>query len=221
MRLSDFFTVKSVPQLFWSAPHPLMIRPPLISFLLLCIGLVIFGLGEAFMIAAGIGVSPWTVLAQGVSLYAGLSIGTSTFLISIAVLVFWIPLRQLPGIGTILNAIIIASVIDISLPHIPVSSYFLGQFILAVLGIVCVGLGSAIYLVANLGPGPRDGLMTGLQRVTGRPIMWVRSSIEIIVVLLGWSLGGVVGVGTLLFAFGVGPIISIWLFSFTVIFRRT
>jgi len=221
MRLSDFFTVKSVPQLFWSAPHPLMIRPPLISFLLLCIGLVIFGLGEAFMIAAGIGVSPWTVLAQGVSLYAGLSIGTSTFLISIAVLVFWIPLRQLPGIGTILNAIIIASVIDISLPHIPVSSYFLGQFILAVLGVVCVGLGSAIYLVANLGPGPRDGLMTGLQRVTGRPIMWVRSSIEIIVVLLGWSLGGVVGVGTLLFAFGVGPIISIWLFSFTVIFRRT
>jgi len=221
MRLSDFFTVKSVPQLFWSAPHPLMIRPPLISFLLLCIGLVIFGLGEAFMIAAGIGVSPWTVLAQGVSLYAGLSIGTSTFLISIAVLVFWIPLRQLPGIGTILNAIIIASVIDISLPHIPVSTYFLGQFILAVLGVVCVGLGSAIYLVANLGPGPRDGLMTGLQRVTGRPIMWVRSSIEIIVVLLGWSLGGVVGVGTLLFAFGVGPIISIWLFSFTVIFRRT
>lgn len=220
MRLSDFFTVKSVPQLFWSAPHPLMIRPPLISFLLLCVGLVIFGLGEAFMIAAGIGVSPWTVLAQGVSLYAGVSIGTSTFLISIAVLVFWIPLRQLPGIGTILNAIIIASVIDISLPYMPVSTYFMGQFILAFLGVACVALGSAIYLVANLGPGPRDGLMTGLQRVTGRPIMWVRSCIEIIVVLLGWSLGGIVGIGTLLFAFGIGPLISIWLFSFSTIFRR-
>jgi len=220
MRLQDFLTVRSVPTLFWSAKHPLMLRPPFPALFALLMGLTIFGFGEALIIAAGIGVSPWTVFAQGLSLVMGWSVGTSTFFISLFVLVAWIPLRQLPGIGTVMNAIIIALMIDVSLPLIPRSDMLILQFLMASLGVICVAFGSAIYLVANLGPGPRDGLMTGLQRKTGAQIMWVRVSIEIIVVCIGWSLGGSVGAGTILFALAIGPVISIWLRSFTMAFSR-
>ncbi len=180
---------------------------------MLCIGLVIFGLGEALLIAAGTGVSPWTVFAQGLGLVMGLSIGWATFVVSAGVLLLWIPLKQVPGIGTILNAVIISAVIGISLPYFPKPAVYGLQVIESIIGILMVGFGSGLYLIAHLGAGPRDGLMTGLQRVTGLPIAWVRTSIEIIVVLCGWLLGGTVGLGTVLFAFGIGPAVSIGLFT--------
>ena len=203
-----FLKLKSVPTLFWSAPRPLTMRPPAISVLLLVTGLVIFGLGEALLVASGAGVSPWTVLAQGISILTGWSIGFATFVISTIVLLTWIPLRQTPGIGTILNIIIISVVLDVALPFLPRFDTFGLRLAEAAAGVIITGIGGGIYLIANLGPGPRDGLMTGLQRVTGLPIAAVRSAIEISVVILGWLLGGVVGAGTLLFAFGIGPCVA-------------
>ena len=203
-----FLKIKSVPTLFWSASKPLTVRPPLISLLMLVIGLILFGLGEALLIASGSGVSPWTVFAQGFSKVTNWSIGLSTFTISFFVLLFWVPLRQTPGVGTILNIIIISLVLDLSAPYLPVFETSAMRLAEAALGVMITGFGGGIYLIANLGPGPRDGLMTGLQRQTGRPLATVRSVIEISVVMLGWSLGGVVGIGTLMFAFGIGPCVA-------------
>ncbi len=163
------------------------------------------------MLASGFGVSPWLVLADGLSYKLGASIGVTTLAISLGVLILWIPLRQMPGLGTILNALIIALVIDLSLPFLPRPSSLILQSIESVLGILLIGLGSAMYLIAKLGPGPRDGLMTGLQRVTGFPVVWVRTSIEVTVLTIGWLLGGTIGIGTLLFAFGIGPALSLGL----------
>lgn len=160
------------------------------------------------LIAAGIGVSPWTVLGQGISKVLNLSIGKATFLISLFVLLCWIPLRQTPGIGTILNVIIIATVLDYSLIYLPSPEYFSSKLIQVIAGVLITGFGGAIYLIANLGPGPRDGLMTGLQELTDLPIAWVRSGIELSVILLGWILGGIFGIGTILFAIGIGPSVA-------------
>ena len=203
-----FLKIKSVPILFWSAPRPLTLRPPVISVVILVIGLVIFGLGEALLIASGAGVSPWTVLAEGVSILTGWSIGLATFVISTFVLLAWMPLRQTPGIGTILNIIIISVVLDLALPFMPQFDSDGLRLAEAAAGVIVTGIGGGIYLIANLGPGPRDGLMTGLQRLTGLPIAAVRSAIEISVVIMGWVLGGTVGAGTLLFAFGIGPCVA-------------
>ncbi len=203
-----FLKIKSVPILFWSAPRPLTLRPPVISVVILVIGLVIFGLGEALLIASGTGVSPWTVLAEGVSILTGWSIGLATFVISTFVLLAWMPLRQTPGIGTILNIIIISVVLDLALPFMPQFDSYGLRLAEAAAGVIVTGIGGGIYLIANLGPGPRDGLMTGLQRLTGLPIAAVRSAIEISVVIMGWVLGGTVGAGTLLFAFGIGPCVA-------------
>ena len=176
--------------------------------MMLIIGLILFGLGEALLIASGAGVSPWTVFAQGFSKVTNLSIGLSTFTISFFVLLFWVPLRQTPGVGTVLNIIIISLVLDLSAPYLPVFETSAMRLAEAALGVIITGFGGGIYLIANLGPGPRDGLMTGLQRQTGHPLATVRSVIEISVVVLGWSLGGVVGLGTLMFAFGIGPCVA-------------
>jgi uncharacterized membrane protein YczE len=203
-----FLKIRAVPHLFWSAPRPLTIRPPVISVALLAVGLFIFGIGEALLIASGVGVSPWTVLAQGITNITGWSVGLATFVVSVAVLLAWVPLRQTPGIGTILNIIIISVVLDLALPWLPQFESLALRIAEAVAGVIVTGIGGGIYLIANLGPGPRDGLMTGLQRLTGFPIAWVRSAIEIGAVVLGWSLGGVVGIGTLLFAFGIGPSVA-------------
>ena len=208
-----FLSVKGVPVVSWSSARPLNFRPPALTLSLLCIGLVIFGIGEAMLIAAGAGVSPWTVFAQGISLNTGLSIGWATFIVSVAVLLLWIPLSQTPGLGTILNAIIISAAIELSLPYLPQPQLYILKIAESIGGILLVGLGSGLYLVANLGPGPRDGLMTGLQRLTKFPIASVRTSIEVIAVMLGWLLGGTVGIGTLLFAFGIGPAISVGLYN--------
>ena len=205
----SFLKIKTIPELFWSAPIPLSMRPPFASCAMLIFGLIIFGFGETLLIASGSGVSPWTVFAQGISRLTGWSIGLTTFVVSCAVLLLWIPLRQMPGIGTILNIIIVASVMDLALPHIPVFEEPVFKIAEGALGVFTTGFGGAIYLIANLGPGPRDGLMTGAQRITGLPIVWVRSAIEILVVTIGWLLGGIVGIGTLLFAFGIGPSIAL------------
>ena len=203
-----FLKIRTVPHLFWSAPRPLTIRPPMMSVAMLALGLFIFGIGEAMLIASGVGVSPWTVLAQGLTNITGWSVGLATFVISVLVLLAWVPLRQTPGIGTVLNIIIIAVVLDLALPWLPRFDSLVLRVAEAAAGVIVTGIGGGIYLIANLGPGPRDGLMTGLQRLTGFPIAAVRSAIEIGAVALGWSLGGVVGIGTLLFAFGIGPCVA-------------
>ncbi|MDC6474298.1 hypothetical protein OAW61_03815, partial [Candidatus Pelagibacter ubique] len=141
-----------------------------------------------------------------------LSIGIITVLISIGVLFLWLPLKQKPGVGTILNAIIIGLMIDVCIKFIPTPENYLNQLILATIAVLTVGLGGGIYLVANLGAGPRDGLMVGLQKKTNLPIATVRAFLEITVMSIGWYLGGTVGIGTLLFAFGIGPSVALGLY---------
>lgn len=209
--LSRIFSIKVVPSLSWSSEFPLNPKPRLTTMIMLVIGLFLFGLGEAIIIGSGSGVSPWTVLAQGISKRSDFSIGMATFFISIAILIFWIPLKQVPGIGTILNAIIIASAIDLTLPYLPQPDDITFKIIQACFGILVVGLGSGIYLCSNLGPGPRDGLMIGLQKQTNASLPAIRTIIELLAVISGWLLGGVVGIGTILFVFGIGPCVGIGL----------
>ena len=213
-----FLSIKSIPKVYWSSERPLNFKPKISSLFFLCFGLSLFGLGEGLLIVSTTGASPWSVLAQGISVHIDLSIGTITFLISFAVLFLWIFLKQKPGIGTILNALIIALMIDLSIKFIPAPDSFIFRLILASFAVLSVGIGSGIYLVANLGPGPRDGLMTGLQKKTNFPIAAVRAFLEITVVSIGWYLGGIVGVGTLLFAFGVGPAVALGLYLVKKIF---
>ena len=208
----EIFTIKSIPSKSWSSYKPLNFKPKISTFFFLCLGLAIFGLGEGLLLVSTTGNSPWSVLAEGITKITGITIGTSTFLVSVAVLSFWIFLKQKPGIGTIMNIIIIAGVIDLTLNFIDPPTSIVSKYILATVSVLLVGLGSGIYLVANLGPGPRDGLMTGLTKVTGFPIAFVRASIEISVVIIGWYLGGTVGIGTLIFAFGIGPAVATGLF---------
>ena len=204
--------IKKIPSLSWSSSNPLNFRPKLNTFFYLIIGLSLFAIGETLLITANQGVSPWTVLAQGISFQTNLSIGVTTFLVSLVVLIFWYPLKQKPGLGTILNIIIISIIIDLSIPILPYPETFLYQIIQSIIAIFIVGLGSGFYLTANLGPGPRDGLMTGLQNLTNQPIALIRTLLEVSAVLIGFYLGGIVGVGTLLFAFGIGPAVSLGIF---------
>lgn len=178
---------------------------------MLVLGLFLFGLGEALLVAAGVGVSPWTVFAQGVTHQTSWSLGWATFVISVAVLLLWIPLKRIPGLGTVLNTIIVALVLQYALPYLPHPDNTLVSFLQAAAGVLITGAGGAIYLIANLGPGPRDGLMTGLQELTSLPIAQVRAALEISVVAMGWMLGGSVGIGTLMFAFGIGPSLALGL----------
>ena len=205
------FSVKSVPQASWSSEKPLNFSPSPITVLILCFGLFLFGLGESLIITAGAGMSPWTVLAEGISLIMDRSIGQTTFIVSVAVLFLWIPLREKPGVGTILNAILIAAAIEYMLPLLPTPDGTVEALAQIAVGIILVGIGSGIYLTANLGPGPRDGWMTGIQRISGIPIGRVRAAIEISVVFIGWILGGTVGLGTVIFAIMIGPIVAICL----------
>jgi uncharacterized membrane protein YczE len=207
-----FLSLKNIPKVSWSSERPLNVKPKISTFFFLCFGLTLFGLGEGLLIVSFTGASPWSVLAQGISLSVDLSIGTITLFISIGVLLFWLPLNQKPGIGTILNALIIAVMIDICIKFVPTPENYIPQLILAVIGVLITGFGGGIYLVANLGAGPRDGLMVGLQKKTNLPIAAVRALLEITVVSIGWYLGGTVGVGTLLFAFGIGPAVALGLF---------
>ena len=214
-----FLKIKKIPIVNWSSEKPLNFKPKFSTFFFLCFGLSLFGLGEGLLIVSFTGASPWSVLAQGISLNVNLSIGTITLLISIVVLLLWIPLRQKPGMGTILNALIIAIMIDLCIKYVPTPSNYLYQLILAVISVIMVGVGGGIYLVSNLGAGPRDGLMIGLQKITNFPIAVVRATLEISVVSIGWYLGGTVGVGTLLFAFGIGPCVALGLLLVDKIFN--
>tara|TARA_B100000686_G_scaffold328762_1_gene389156 strand:- start:115 stop:789 length:675 start_codon:yes stop_codon:yes gene_type:complete len=200
---------KKVPTVWWSSPDPMSLRPKLSTMAILVIGELLFGLGDSLLIAAGIGNTPWTVLAEGIANnFEILTIGEATFVVSVAVMLLWIPIKEIPGIGTILNAIIIALTIHVMVPILPQPESFVGSILMASSGIILVGIGSAMYLTANLGPGPRDGWMTGLQRVTGVPIGRVRVTIEVSVLLVGVLLGGTFGVGTILFAASIGPVVA-------------
>ena len=213
-----FLKIKKIPKVNWSSDKPYNFRPKFSTFFFLCFGLTLFGLGEGLLIVSFTGASPWSVLAQGISLNVNLSIGTITLLISVAVLILWIPLGQKPGMGTIFNALIIAIMIDLCIKYVPTPSNYIHQLLLAVISVIMVGIGGGIYLVSNLGAGPRDGLMIGLQKVTNFPIAVVRATLEISVVSIGWYLGGTVGVGTLLFAFGIGPCVALGLYLVDKIF---
>ena len=207
-----FLKIKKIPKVKWSSEKPFNFKPKFSTFFFLCFGLSLFGLGEGLLIVSFTGASPWSVLAQGISLNVNLSIGTITLLISIAVLILWIPLGQKPGMGTIFNALIIAIMIDLCIKYVPTPSNYIHQLLLALISVIMVGIGGGIYLVSNLGAGPRDGLMIGLQKLTNFPIAVVRATLEISVVSIGWYLGGTVGVGTLLFAFGIGPCVALGLY---------
>ena len=213
-----FLKIKKIPKVKWSSEKPFNFKPKFSTFFFLCFGLSLFGLGEGLLIVSFTGASPWSVLAQGISLNINLSIGTITLLISIAVLILWIPLGQKPGMGTIFNALIIAIMIDLCIKYVPTPSNYIHQLLLAVISVIMVGIGGGIYLVSNLGAGPRDGLMIGLQKLTNFPIAVVRGTLEISVVSIGWYLGGTVGVGTLLFAFGIGPCVALGLYLVDKIF---
>ena len=207
-----FLKIKNIPKVSWSSEKPLNLKPRTSTFFFLCFGLVLFGLGEGLLIVSAAGASPWTVFAQGIYLKVGLSVGIITILVSVAVLVLWLPLNQKPGIGTILNALIIGLMIDICIKFVPTPENYISQLFLVIIAVLTVGLGGGIYLVANLGAGPRDGLMIGLQKKTNLPIATVRATLEVTVMSIGWYLGGTVGVGTLLFALGIGPAVALGLF---------
>ena len=183
---SIFKLIKNIPRTSWSSSKPLNIKPKKKTLIFLIFGLFLFGFGETLLLASGGGVSPWTVLAEGISLNSSYSVGWCTLFLSFSVLMLWIPLKQKPGVGTILNAIIIAIVLDVTLPYLPNPENYGFKILQIIIGVLITGLGSGFYLIANLGPGPRDGLMTGIQKITGKPIALVRSSIEIMVVFFGW-----------------------------------
>ena len=214
-----FLSIKNIPKVSWSSNNAFNLKPKISTFFYLCFGLSLFGLGEGLLIVSITGASPWSVLAQGISTKVNYSVGMITLFISIGVLFLWFFLNQKPGIGTILNALIIALMIDICIKFVPTPENYISQLLLAIFAILTVGLGGGIYLVANLGPGPRDGLMVGLQQKSNLPIALVRGLIEISVVSVGWYLGGTVGVGTLLFAFGIGPAVALGLFIVNKIFN--
>ena len=207
--LSKVFLITSVPQTSWSAQEREFFRPKLKTLLPLCVGLFIFGLGESILVVSYNGVTPWTVLAEGVAKKIDIGIGFSTFIISVLVLLLWIPLKLRPGIGTIMNILIIAVTMGGVIPYLYFLNSIFHPLFLSFLGTFLVGFGSGIYLISNLGPGTRDGLMTGISKKFSKPISFVRFSIELIVVLIGWILGGTLGVGTIIFAIFIGPFVSI------------
>ncbi|MDA7686431.1 YitT family protein [Candidatus Pelagibacter sp.] len=207
-----------MPKVYWSSDKSFNFKPKFSTSFFLIFGLIIFGFGEGLLILSTTGNSPWSVLAEGISKNSKLSIGAATFLVSVSVLFLWIFLRQKPGLGTIFNIIIISGMIDVTLYFFDPPSSNTLKYLLAIFSVILVGIGSGIYLVANLGPGPRDGLMTGLTKITNLPIALVRACLEILVVIVGWYLGGTVGIGTLIFAFGIGPCVAFGLFIVNKIF---
>jgi len=205
------FSIKKIPKVTWSSEDAFNLKPKPLTLIFLVFGLFLFGLGESLLITSGAGVGPYTVLAQGISNHTDWSIGLSTFVISIFVLLMWIPLKQKPGMSTILNAFIIALTIEFSVIFLPGPDTYPMQNCQVVVGVLIIGIGSGFYLIANLGAGPRDGLMIGLQKKTNLPIYSIRTIIEVSVVIVGWLMGGVVGLGTAIFAFGIGPSVALGL----------
>jgi uncharacterized membrane protein YczE len=175
----------------------------------LLLGLYLVGLGLAMMIHTGLGVPPWDVLSQGLQVQTGWSFGTCAVVISGIVLLIWIPIRQQPGIGTVINAILIGPFADLSKPLMPELSGWFANLVWMILGLIAVAIGAGLYISANLGAGPRDGLMVGLTRVSGWPFWVIRTIGESVVLITGWLLGGTVGIGTALFAISIGTLMQI------------
>jgi uncharacterized membrane protein YczE len=207
---------RTVPVVPWTAKNrwDLSFKRVLILFF----GLAIFGLGDGLIIQSGLGNAPWSVLAQGISLKSGLSIGTSTLIVGSLVLALWIPLRERPGFGTLSNIIIISLFIEIATNIFPKQSNILPGVIFTLVGIAMVGIGSSLYITCGLGPGPRDGAMTGLHQRTGVRVGRVRLGLEVVVSIVGALLGGTLGLGTLLFALLIGQSVAI---SFGLLARLT
>ena len=203
---------KTIPVTPWRADTTwgLITAPYAIQrMMVLIFGLMIFGIGEAFLVVTSLGNSPWVVLSEGISLNSSLNIGESTFLVSVVVLLLWIPLRQKPGFGTLANIVVIAASIELGLLIIPTVDNVYMKYFYVLFGIALVGIGSALYITCGLGTGPRDGLMTGLHYKTGVRVGRVRLGIEIVALSVGAILGGSLGVGTALFALLIGQSVAI------------
>ena len=198
---------KTVPITSWTAKSSWDLSLKRVTVLFF--GLAIFGLGEALLVQGSIGNAPWTVFAQGLSIKTSMSIGLTTFIISVCVLLMWIPLKEKVGFGTVSNIVIIASFLQLGTLLIPKQTEFLPGLGFTLLGISLVGFGSALYITCGLGRGPRDGAMTGLHYKTGVRIGRVRLAIELTVLVIGWLLGGTVGLGTALFALFIGQAVAI------------
>ena len=215
-RFAFFRPHRTVPNTPWTGTHLWDFEPR--RFTILTFGLFIFGLGDALIISAGLGNAPWSVLAQGIAKQLGITIGMATLTVSFLVLLLWIPLKEKPGLGTVMNMLVIALAIDFGLWLFPSESNVLLEVAMVILGTFLVGAGSSLYITCGLGPGPRDGWMTALHFRTGIPVGRVRLGIELIALTLGWLLGGTVGAGTVIFALLVGYSVA---FSFGVVARLT
>lgn len=185
----------------------------------LVFGLYLFGLGIAFQIRATLGLAPWDVFGQGLSNITGLSFGLATVLASALILLLWIPLKQKPGLGTVFNALLIGPFVDLSLRWVPSAADWgiVGQIGWYVLGMAIIALGTGVYIGARLGPGPRDGLMTGSVKKFGKPVWIVRTVLEGGATLIGIALGGPVGLGTVLFVVGIGPMVQVSMRAFGLV----
>ena len=206
---SFFKPHKTVPITPWRAEHRWQLSPSRVAILFF--GLAIFGLGDSLLVQGDVGNAPWTVFSQGLTYKTGLSIGWATFFISIFVLLIWIPLNEKPGFGTLSNIVLIAAFIEIGTHIFPKQTSTVAGVIFAIIGIEMVGLGSALYITCGLGPGPRDGAMTGIHFKTGIRVGRVRMGIELVVLSVGWLMGGRVGIGTALFALLIGQSVAIFL----------
>lgn len=193
---------RTVPVTRWRAPSRWRPRPS--SLVMVVFGQFLFGVGDGLLVTAGLGVSPWTVLGQGLSNRLPITIGLATLIVSALVLLLWIPLRERPGPGTIANMLVIAGSLQLTVWLVPKPATALA-FGYVFVAIALIGIGSGFYLTCNLGPGPRDGWMTGIHERTGWPVAWIRLAIEVTVLSIGWLLGGTVGFGTVAFAVLVGP----------------
>jgi len=175
----------------------------------LLVGLTLYGFGCGLTIVAGLGVDPWTVFAEGVALRTGIGVGWITNIVGLLVLLLWIPLRQKPGIGTLLNVLLVGTAIQATVTVVPPAHGLLVQVLVLLAGVVVVALASGLYIGARFGPGPRDGLMTGMNARLGWPIWASRLAVELTVLVIGWLLGGTVGIGTVVFALGIGPLVHV------------
>jgi uncharacterized membrane protein YczE len=216
-RLSEFLKPhKTVPITPWRANSRWDIS--FSRVFILFFGLTIFGLGDALVVQSNLGNAPWTVFAQGLSIKTGLTLGWATFVTGFFVLLIWIPLKEKPGFGTLSNIAIISAAIQFGVDHFPLQESFSGGLLSALFGIALVGVGSSLYITCGLGPGPRDGAMTGIHQKTGVRVGRVRMGIEVTVLIIGALLGGKVGLGTALFALLIGQSVAI---SFGVVARLT
>jgi uncharacterized membrane protein YczE len=182
----------------------------------LFIGLALYGVSLALLLRAGLGLAPWDVLHQGLAERTGLTVGQMVIAVSFVVLLLWVPLRERPGFGTFANAVLVGVFVDLTMLVLGDAHLWVWRVLLLVAGVLLNGLATALYIGASLGPGPRDGLMTGLVRRTGRSVRLVRTAIEVSVLVAGWLLGGTVGVGTVLYALAIGPLAHALLPAFTI-----